>query len=438
MKPHQARAGNPRAAAVQLLQQLRSGRSLSDLLPRATPALAPRDRPLFKELCFGTARWWLRLSPLLELLLRHPMKPRDEDLRTLILVGLYQLAYLRTAPHAAVAETVEVTRLLGKPWAAGLVNGLLRRFQRERAALLARVDRDPAARHAHPRWLCDALRQAWPDQWEPLLQAANQRPPMTLRVNLARIGRQAYFEQLRAAAIPARPVPGIPSAVVLDRALEVGELPGFEQGLVSVQDAAAQLAAGLLGLQPGQRVLDVCAAPGGKSAHILESVSGDLRLTAVDIDRQRVARIHDTLQRLGLQAEVIAADATRPAGSWARQRYDRILLDAPCSATGVIRRHPDIKLLRRASDIPRLVALQSRLLEAVWPLLQPGGMLLYATCSLLPEENQGQIERFLEATPDARAQQPEAGWGHARGAGRQTLPGEETMDGFFYACLWKT
>ncbi len=419
------------------MQQLSAGRSLSELLAGAPGNVPPRDLGLLKEFCFGTARWWLRLAPLAGLLLKHPLKPRDGDIHALILLGLYQLEYMRVAPHAAVAETVEAVRILDKPWAAALVNGVLRRFQRERETLLARVDRDPSARHAHPQWLMEALQKEWPDRWEVLVDAANHRPPMTLRVNLARISRQTYFERLQQASLSARPVPGIPSAAVLDQPMDAIDLPGFTQGLVSVQDAGAQLAAGLLDLQRGQRVLDVCAAPGGKSTHLLESAPGGVTLTAVDIDARRIARVRENLERLGLKAEIQVGDATHPAGPWAERHYQRILLDVPCSATGVIRRHPDIKLLRKAGDIPSLAAQQSRILDTIWPLLQSGGMLLYATCSLLPEENREQVKRFLAATKDAREKPIDGTWGHACEFGRQTLPGEDTMDGFYYACLQK-
>jgi 16S rRNA (cytosine967-C5)-methyltransferase len=419
------------------LQQLTAGRSLSELLAGATESVPARDLGLLKEFCFGTARWWLRLAPLAELLLKHPLKPRDGDLHALILLGLYQLEYMRVAPHAAVAETVEAARVLDKPWATGLVNGVLRRFLRERGALLTRVDRDLPARYAHPQWLIEALQKEWPDRWNVLLEAANHRPPMTLRINLARISQPDYFEQLRQAAVPARSIPGIPSAAVLEQPMDAIDLPGFAQGLVSVQDAGAQLAATLLDLQRGDQVLDVCAAPGGKSAHILESAPEGVTLTAVDIDAGRLARVRENIGRLGLTAEIQVGDATRPEGAWAERSYQRILLDVPCSATGVIRRHPDIKLLRKADDIPPLAARQSRILNAVWPLLKSGGMLLYATCSLLPEENSAQVKRFLAATEDAREKTINSTWGHACEFGRQILPSDDTMDGFYYACLQK-
>jgi 16S rRNA (cytosine967-C5)-methyltransferase len=354
--------------------------------------------------------------------------------RGLLLVGLYQLAEMRVAAYAAVDETVAAARVLGKDWAAGLVNGVLRAFLRERAALELAAAADPAAAHAHPSWLVARLQAAWPDDWPALLHAGNGRPPMTLRVNRLRVSVAAYLGTLAAAGLAAVPAELVPSAVVLAQPVDVGRLPGFGAGAVSVQDAGAQLAAPLLDPQPGQAVLDACAAPGGKTGHLLEGCP-DARVTAVDVDARRLARVRENLDRLGLAARLAEGDAEHPAGEWAAERYDRILLDVPCTATGVIRRHPDIKLLRRAPDVGELVARQARILDAVWPLLRPGGILLYVTCSLLPEENEGQIARFLGRRPDARAVPIEAVWGRPAGAGRQILTGEHGMDGFYYARL---
>jgi 16S rRNA (cytosine967-C5)-methyltransferase len=426
-----------RAEAARVILQVEKGRSLRDLLPQAQGLVEARDRGLLQELCYGTLRWYLRLQAVTQQLIERPLKQRDREIELLILVGLYQQLYMRLPQHAAVAATVEGARQLGRPWAVGLVNGVLRRFQREGEQLLTIVDREPTARFAHPEWLLEGIQQAWPQQWQSILEAANSRPPMILRVNLGRIGRQEYQKRLEAAMIAAQPLPDIPSALVLEQPVEVGALPGFSDGLVSVQDGGAQLAAGLLELQPGQCVLDVCSAPGGKSCHILE-LEPESRLTAVDVDLDRLALVKDNLQRLGLNAKVLLGDATDPNGEWAQAgSYDRILLDIPCSATGVIRRHPDIKLLRRPEDLERLVSIQRALLSTVWPLLKPGGILLYATCSLLPEENEQQVEWFLWQQKDARERPLEVEWGHRRTVGRQTLPGEATMDGFYYASVEK-
>ena len=427
-------SGSARASAAQLLQQLFAGRSLSTLLDAGSGAASHADAALIQELCFGVARWWPQLDALSGLLLQRPLKSRDGDIRALIALGLYQLEHTRVAPHAALAETVEAARVLGKPWARGLVNALLRRYQRERATLLQRVDAEPTAKYCLPAWLLERLQHAWPSDWESIVVALRERPPMTLRVNRLRLGRDAYRERLGEAL--AEPVGAAESALVLKQPVAVSALPGFAQGEVSVQDAGAQLAAALLQPQAGERILDACAAPGGKSCHLLE-LAPQARLTAIDIDPQRLRRVRENLARLGLQAEVCQGDAAAPGGDWAARSYQRILLDVPCSATGVIRRHPDIKLLRKAQDIQRLIETQQRILHAIWPLLAPGGLLLYATCSLLPEENQLQVSRFLEQQSEARERVIQADWGRACAVGRQTLPGEDMMDGFYYASLEK-
>ena len=327
--------------------------------------------------------------------------------------------------------------MLGRPRGAGLVNALLRRFQREGEALLREADGDGAVRHGYPHWLFSALTEAWPEEGERLLEAGNQRPPMTLRVNTARTTPAAYAGRLAAEGITSRPVQGVAAALMLDRPMPVERLPGFAQGLVSVQDAAAQLAAPLLGAGPGDRVLDACAAPGGKTAHIAELTPDLAALTALDVDPDRLTRVAENLDRLGLRADLVAADASRPEGDWARPGYDRILLDAPCSATGVIRRHPDIKLLRRAADVAALVGRQRNLMAALWPLLRPGGILLYCTCSVLPDENVMQLNAFSEMLPDARVHSLDLPIGRPCGQGWQILPGDAGCDGFFYARLEK-
>lgn len=427
---------NPRVLAARLLRQLAEGRSISDLLAGGLEQLDPRDRGLVKELCFGVARWRPRLEALAARLLSKPIKPREGEVQALILLGLYQLIHMRVAPHAAVAETVEAARLLKKTWAVGLINALLRRFQRESETLLSAVDADPRFRLATPGWLLKRLKRDWPEQWESILQAALVHPPMSLRVNLALNSREAYLEMLQRQGIAARPIPHVRSGLCLEQPMDALQLPGFAEGRVSVQDGGAQLAAPLLDLKPGQRVLDACAAPGGKTGHILE-LESQLELVAMDRDGQRLQRVRENLRRLKLDARVVEGDAAEPSGEWSREQYDRILLDVPCSASGVIRRHPDIKLLRRAADIPALTALQGRILAAAWSLLKPGGRLLYATCSLFSDENEGQLQHFLQQTGDAVERPIEAQWGHPREIGRQTLPGEETMDGFYYACLEK-
>jgi 16S rRNA (cytosine967-C5)-methyltransferase len=430
---------NARARAARaLLQVIDAGRSLTEVLTAGGPGAAAQQRALVQELVYGTLRWYYRLNAQLEHLLERPLKRRHSDIRCLLLSGLYQLSHMDLPAHVAVNETVQACRELDKGWAAALVNAILRSWQRESGRLEAAIADDPQARHAHPRWLIECLQRDWPQDWEGILEAANLRPPFSLRVNRLRLSRAACLERLQRQGIPARTLPHTTDGIVLDSALPVSVLPGFAEGALSVQDGAAQQAAVLLDLRPGQRVLDACAAPGGKTAHILEVETRLESLTAVDIEPRRVRLIEDNLSRLGLAAGVLTGDAGDPSAWWDGRPFDRILLDVPCSATGVIRRHPDIKLLRRPADIERLVARQAQLLEAVWPLLSTGGMLLYSTCSILAAENEQQIGRFLSAHPEAREVQPGVTWGRSCTHGRQLLPGEDDMDGFYYACVYKT
>lgn len=413
------------------------GRSLDGLLATAAPAADDRDRALAAELSYGVCRWYRRLDALVARLLQRPLKGRDRDLRVLLLIGAYQLLYSRVPPHAAVSTTVAVTRLLGKSWASKLVNGVLRRLQREQAAHEAAVDAQPACRYALPDWLYDGIAAAWPGRAEAICAQLQLRPPMTLRVDLRRTSRADYAGELGAAGMPATPHPTIASALVLEQAVPVARLPGFNDGRVSVQDAGAQLAAPLLDLRRGQRVLDACAAPGGKSLHLLQHEPA-IRLAALDIDAGRLQRVADNLARAGVAAELFGADAAQPRGAaWAGERYDRILLDAPCSATGVLRRHPDIRLLRRADDIRALAARQGALLDALWPLLQPGGRLLYVTCSLLPAENTAPVAAFVARQPDVRVVDMRDLPGTQLDDGVQLLPDIDQTDGFYYAALQK-
>ncbi|MCB1772614.1 MAG: 16S rRNA (cytosine(967)-C(5))-methyltransferase RsmB [Gammaproteobacteria bacterium] len=427
---------DPRLIAVRQVMAVLDGQSLDAALAAAAAGVDDdRDRALAAELSFGVCRWYCRLDALVGELLRKPLRDRDRDLHVLLLVGAYQLLYSRVPPHAAVSSVVQVSRDLGKAWASKLVNGVMRRLQREQGELAARVDRDPAVRHAQPGWLFDAIRQAWPAQHEAVLDALQQRPPMTLRVDLARTSRTDYAATLADAGIPARPHATVPGALVLDRPVGVTRLPGFDSGLVSVQDAGAQLAGAYLDLAPGQRVLDACAAPGGKTLDILQRCP-QLEVTALDVDSERLARVAQNLDRAGLSAELVTADAAAPAGqAWAGRRYDRILVDAPCSATGVMRRHPDIRLLRRAGDIDAMVRRQAAILDALWPLLAPGGRLLYVTCSLLPAENDVQVGAFLQRWPEAESLTLATPPGNRLGNGVQLLPGIDDTDGFYYAAL---
>jgi 16S rRNA (cytosine967-C5)-methyltransferase len=430
---------NARSRAAKVLAQvINDGRSLSDVLPAALKLVAdPRERALVQELVYGTLRWYFRLRSVLDSQLKRPLRQRDGDLYCLLLSGMYQLFRMGVPSHVAVNETVQATRELDKEWASGLVNAVLRGYQRETDRLEAVAEQSPETRYAHPGWLIDVLQADWPADWQHILDAGNQRPPLSLRVNQRRTGRDDYLTLLLQAGIRARVMSHAANGIIVDSPVPVEALPGFAEGRVSVQDGAAQQATYLLELSAGQRVLDACAAPGGKTAHILESEPGLESLTAVEINPGRVRRIEENLSRLGLAAQLIQGDAADPEAWWDGRCFDRILLDVPCTATGVIRRHPDIKLLRRQKDIAALAARQAQLLHAMWPLLSDGGMLLYTTCSVLLEENDRQIGRFLSTHQFAEAMAIEAVWGRYCAHGRQILPGDEEMDGFYFACIRK-
>ena len=414
---------------------LRDGRSLGAIRRgRLDSRLDPRDRALAQEIAFGTLRHLQRLDAWLDHIAARP--PRDVDVRALVLIGLYQLEFTRIPPHAGVSATVELARSLGKPWAAGFVNAALRRFAAQRDAILD-IDLAATARLAHPAWLLSALERSWPEQWESIARANLERPPMTLRVNPRRISRRRYLDILANDGVAAGPTRHSAQGVALESPRDVESVPGFGEGLVSVQDEAAQLAAPLLDAPRGSRVLDACAAPGGKTAHIVERGAGTVEVVALDDDPRRITDLECTLARLGLSAHAQLGDAANPHTWWDGRPFERILLDAPCSGTGVIRRHPDIKILRRPSDIETMARRQSAMLHALWPLLVRGGRLLYATCSVLSRENASIIDDFLAHQAGAKAIGIEAAWGRPAGHGQQILPGDDAMDGFFYAALEK-
>jgi 16S rRNA (cytosine967-C5)-methyltransferase len=405
------------------------------------PVLGWSAASAVRAITLGSLRWYLRLEPAVLPLLARRGDSTPGALRALLIVSAHQLEYSRNRPETTVHAAVEAARRLGLERAAGMVNAVLRRFRREREALLAKVDQDPARKVAHPSWLYQKLTEQWPEDFERIAAANNEHPPLCLRVDLSRTDREAYRNELAAANIASHAVSWCASAVVLEQPLPVSKLPGFADGRVSVQDAGAQLAAALLAPVANERVLDACAAPGGKTCALLEACDGALALTAVDSDAARLQRVRENLKRLRREATLVAADLTAPPQWWAGQAFDAILLDAPCSGTGVIRRHPDIKLLRRDSDIDPMSAVQLRLLCNLWPLLRPGGRLLYVTCSVLRDENERVIERFLAQEPTARTGvlppgTVPAGLLRPCTNGWQLLPGGEAgADGFYYACL---
>jgi 16S rRNA (cytosine967-C5)-methyltransferase len=427
-----------RASAARLVSEtIDRGRSLDDLL--AGDADEGSARGLKRSLCYGTLRWHYRLIEVLRRLCERPPEQMAPELRALLEVGLFQLMSGDVAPHAAVAETVGATRVLGHDRASGFVNAVLRRFQREQDAVLAAVDGDLAVRTAHPRWFVEMLRRDRPGSFEAILEADNAHPPMWLRVNRMRVDPAAYAAEIEATGRSATQHAFAPDALLIDPPSDVHSLPGFAAGLVSIQDAAAQLAVDVLGPQPGERILDACAAPGGKTCHLLERVGGRADVTALDVAEARLSRVRENLERLGLAARVVAGDVARPQDWWDGRPFDRVLLDVPCSATGVIRRHPDIKVLRRAGDIPALARRQDAMLAAAWGLLRPGGTLLYTSCSVLRAEDEGVVEAFLARTGDATDLTPgrTRGWPDRQvaGSGYLVQSGEADMDGFYYACL---
>ncbi|WP_461480997.1 16S rRNA (cytosine(967)-C(5))-methyltransferase RsmB [Porticoccus sp.] len=429
---------NVRVAAAHIIASILQGEgSLSSLLPVYLGKVEERDRGLLQQLCYGTLRFYPRLSCYLGLLLAKPFKAKDLDIEAVLACSLYQLLETRVPPHAAVNEAVAAAIALKKNWAKGLVNAVLRRFLREQAALTEKLKGNATFNSAHPAWLMQLLDDAWHEQLEQVLEANNQQAPMVLRVNRRHGSRDDYRARLEAAGIAAHATPFSDDGLLLQQPCDVSALPGFGEGDVSVQDEAAQLAAPLLDVVPGQRILDACCAPGGKTGHLLELLDDKGEVVALDLAPQRLQRVEENLERLGLQAELIAADAQDPASWWDGRPFDRILLDAPCSASGVIRRHPDVKLLRTPADIAKLAALQRALLQALWPLLADGGMLLYATCSVLPDENDRVISAFVRATPGVTVEAVPTDAGMATSMGRQLLPQLQGHDGFYFALLKK-
>lgn len=429
-----------RAAAARIVfDVLEHGRSLSQALPQHTEAFDSRDRAMVQSLCYGVLRQLPLLNSAIASFVSKPLKKDLLILHHLLLVGAYQLLFMGTSDHAAVSATVDATELLQKRRQKGLINAILRNLQRQRVELLPKLESNPDINHSHPRWLAEQIQQAYPHQAERIFAANNTPAPMWLRVNIQQVSvaeftaaLDAHDPELRVSAPSDSNSNRSEATIELRHAVDVRQLPGFTDGWFSVQDIAAQQAAPLLAVEGHDRVLDCCAAPGGKTAHILE-LAPQATVHALDIDEHRLRRVSENLERLQLNAQVLCGDAAHPEQWWDGKLYDRLLLDAPCSATGVIRRHPDIKWLRRPSDINQLVKTQQELLDALWPMLRPGGRLVYATCSILPAENKQQIEAFMHRHNDAIAL-PTAPDG---ATSWQRLPGEQGGDGFFYAIVEK-
>lgn len=426
-----ARSAAARAIHAVLKQHL----SLSAVLPPLLEKLNDNERSLCQHLCYGVLRWQHQLAAISAQLLDKPMKAKDGDITALLHCGLYQLREMRIPDHAAISETVSGCKGLGKPWARGLLNACLRQYQRRTDEINATLSKNPVAEYAHPDWLITAYQQDWPEQWQAILTANNQPPPMFLRVNQQRTTRDDYLQQLAAADITAEAVMDCPQGILLETPCPVGALPNFAEGWVSVQDGAAQRVIDLLDIQPQQHILDACAAPGGKTCHILET-QPDNTVVALDIAPERLERIHENTARLGLSVKTLAADAADTDQWWDGKKFDRILIDAPCSGTGVVRRHPDIKHLRREDDIAALAETQRNLLEALWPLLADDGILVYTTCSALKQENTLQVTGFLSRHPETEIQSPpQAPATPCGNGGYQRLPGDDLLDGFYYAAL---
>jgi 16S rRNA (cytosine967-C5)-methyltransferase len=426
-------------AARALLKIIHGHQSLDDTLPGYSMNLSSaRDQALMSALCYGVMRWYEKLNCWLKILSSKPLEKLQHEVHVLLLLGLYQLKFTRIPQHAAIDTTVDSATYLKIKRAKGLVNAVLRNFLRQQATLEQQSESNPVCRYSHPDWLLKHVQTDWPHDWERIVQANTRQAPMTLRIDPSRTTTQAYLDRLVKSGLPASMHPHAKNALVLQQPVAVDILPGFGDGLVSVQDAAAQLAVELLDVQPSQRVLDACAAPGGKTAQILQlPLSSPANVDALDINKKRLKKLENLFDRIGKSARTMQGDAAKPDTWWNQKPYDRILLDAPCSASGVIRRHPDIMHHRSPEAVHNIIERQSRILDALWKILSPGGILLYVTCSVFKDENENQISAFLQRHASAKLLPFEHGWGHGE-IGRQLLTGEDDMDGFYFARLVKS
>ena len=396
-----------------------------------------REQRLIHELCYGVLRWYHQLIFISNLLLNKKIREKDSDIIGLILLGLYQLKFMRIPDHAAISATVETANLLGKPWAKVLINAILRKFQRDQEEIEKQIHDTPSARYSHPAWIIDKMQDQWSEFWPSILSANNTYPPQHLRLNIQRHSRNDYMKKLRIMGIDHCASNLVDSGIIITKPLAVEDIPGFLDGYISIQDFGAQLAAPLLDCDTEHRILDVCAAPGGKSTHILELYPNIQELVSVDISADRLLLLQNSLDRLNLNSVIIQADVSKTIDWWDGNHFDRILLDAPCSATGVIRRHPDIKYSRTMDQISELTKLQQALLVNIWTLLKPGGLLVYCVCSLFKEESDEQIANFLSQNLNAMSLPIETNWGVLSQFGRHTIPGHDESDGFYYSLISK-
>lgn len=431
---------NVRALAAQIITEVIEKKSS---LPAVVSQYISEDyaqRPLLFELCYGTLRWYYLLRALASELLLKPLPKKHQNVYYLLLIGLHQLLNMNIPQYAIVSETVQAAVALEQPWAKGLINKNLRRFLEEKDALLAKIDKNEEAKYVHPQWLIGKIKKAWPNEWQAILTANNLRAPLTLRANILKNTRDEYLQFLQQNEIEAYAVEGAEYALSLDKPMPIENIPGFEAGLASVQDAAGQFAASILNLKPNLRVLDACAAPGTKSTHMLEIEPKLAHLTAVEKDPERLTMIKQNFERLNLPRDhfnLILADVAHTQQWWSGEKFDRILVDAPCSGSGVIRRHPDMKVLREPEDSKNHHQVQVHLLNHLWPLLEKKGLMLYSTCSIFPEENEKTIHEFLQKNPDAKVQKIELAIGKPQQHGWQLLPQENGSDGFYYCLITK-
>ena len=425
-----------RLVAIRIIESILLNKgSLSTQLARKQADVKAEHVPQLKEICFGVSRYYPQLNSFALHMLDKPFQEKDFDVYAAILVALYQIEYMDTPEHAAVNEAVESAKLIGKPWAGKLVNAILRRYLREAVDIKAILKDMPSVAHSHPKWILKRFKKHWGNSFEQIVEANNARPPMCLRVNLSRVSRETQMQKLSQQGIESEEGLFSESAIYLKQAASVQSLPGFFDGDMSVQDEAAQLSASILSVKEGEKVLDACAAPGGKTGHLLESA--DIHLTAIELEPWRLSKIEENLERLGFNAELICADSGDLDTWWDNVAFDKILLDVPCSATGVIRRNPDIKVNRKPADIDELISIQKALINNIWLTLKPGGKLLYATCSVMPEENEHQMAEFLSLTPDAKEIQLDVEWGQKVSHGIQLLPKQNSHDGFYYCLIEK-